>query len=867
MRNAKDTRPQWSKHGAAITFTTKNTNKWVNILASRYYNNIDPSTNSIHWNDIMDKHEVDMFQSQIHITTSLGMDVSITIFFTTNTICIQGRSMEDWEKFEYPSLQQIYDIAANIPGDIDILCEQFFKEDPNFAIFKKPETDVEDTYTPWGIPSEVKDVLNDVIKKVCQQSSRDTRKKTIKTPKTPKKSAVTKKISLEEQFARNVTLTVNKLDDRLTNVTDELRAEVMSNVKNGLTHATEVLRSDVNAVNFMQELGDYRADTLSLLDNKINPLSLNYDRMQSTLNDFRRDRDIMQGRIDDLCGEVKLNNSLTVNLKKVVVDEVQRLLSPLKEENISLKKELAAVKEMIVEMKWKEATKTPSKPTPQTILGFATSVKSPARKLPTLPTKPIPAPRPRRLVPLHHAVTAPDKHSMVAASPAPICSTPTNTLNDNSSNTDQHHSSPVTNDQTDDALESDHTCSNKHPTATHVHNPWLHQASPSDSPTSYPGGTNYVNKDQWLLHPSSTRVGPTHAAMALNPQRREEESVPSQHVRGHLQHYQLRESQQQQQHQIPQHKLQLNNHNQLEHSQNLGPRPQLPQSQQIQMISQTHQPQRTQQSSQQQPRPPQPQYGDQRWMGQQHQQQEPRNPWGSQSHNSTPHYPVKQWTKPKVATYDNIGYKEMDGTRTSARESRKPASNTQPDILVLMDSNRRFINFESLFPDEKVQVQACGTVEHAFNVVEKMPVIPKTVLIHLGTNDLNVVTPEEFIHALDNLTQYLSQEGCNVFISELLPRTDDNRGLCEPVNRRIHDLVPESNRIPHPKITHTHLHDEVHLRRNVNPGDKFSGVQLLAADLYKGIYNRDPIESRIARIGGDSRKTLQKNRSPGRGGH
>ena len=129
MQNLKDTEPKWSKHDAQLTFSTKNTNKWVNILASRYYNNIDPETNNVVWNDIFDRLEVDVVESQVNITTSANRSISICIFFTTNTIRIQGISIKEWEKEEYPGLKQLYDNAPNIPEDIDRMCEGIFKED------------------------------------------------------------------------------------------------------------------------------------------------------------------------------------------------------------------------------------------------------------------------------------------------------------------------------------------------------------------------------------------------------------------------------------------------------------------------------------------------------------------------------------------------------------------------------------------------------------------------------------------------------------------------------------------------------------------------------------------------------------------
>ena len=200
---------------------------------------------------------------------------------------------------------------------------------------------------------------------------------------------------------------------------------------------------------------------------------------------------------------------------------------------------------------------------------------------------------------------------------------------------------------------------------------------------------------------------------------------------------------------------------------------------------------------------------------------------------------------------------------------KQTAAPPKIDVLVLMDSNRKFINFDNLFVNEKVQVIACGNVKYATQYVSHRDfVVPKSVYIHLGTNDLNRMSPGDYLHALSELVNMLSSKGSVVFVSELLPRKDGNQPLTDKVNKMMRQLIPEENRIPHPAITHDHLHDEVHLRNNVNEGEKLSGTQLLARDFYIKRYNKEPIDSRISRsLPGDYRKPrsrpTSKNRTHG----
>ena len=183
-----------------------------------------------------------------------------------------------------------------------------------------------------------------------------------------------------------------------------------------------------------------------------------------------------------------------------------------------------------------------------------------------------------------------------------------------------------------------------------------------------------------------------------------------------------------------------------------------------------------------------------------------------------------------------------------------------------MDSNRRDINFDNLFLNEKVKVHGCGTTRYAMNMVNQSNfVAPLTSYIHLGTNDLNHCSPEEYLKSLHDLVHCLSGKGSDVYVSELLPRSDGNKPLTEKVNSQIRALFPKELVIPHPHITHAHLYDEVHLRRNTNDGEKYSGAQLLAIDLYFSRYGKKPMDSRISRsLGGDFKKPRSRSNSRNR---
>ena len=73
---------------------------------------------------------------------------------------------------------------------------------------------------PIGAPQEVKKCMEELLLKVIANEKPSVKKKSQpgngKSPKPPKRPSV------DEAFASNVTRTVNKLDDRLSNVAEEI---------------------------------------------------------------------------------------------------------------------------------------------------------------------------------------------------------------------------------------------------------------------------------------------------------------------------------------------------------------------------------------------------------------------------------------------------------------------------------------------------------------------------------------------------------------------------------------------------------------------------------------------------------------------
>ena len=100
------------------------------------------------------------------------------------------------------------------------------------------------------------------------------------------------------------------------------------------------------------------------------------------------------------------------------------------------------------------------------------------------------------------------------------------------------------------------------------------------------------------------------------------------------------------------------------------------------------------------------------------------------------------------------------------------------NIIVLMDSNRRFMDIEASFVNKKVRTIPCGSVQKAKSIIDN-PRFQKidAILIHTGTNDLedssldSQTIASNLLQVTDNATRKFPS--AEVFLSEIIPRRDE----------------------------------------------------------------------------------------------
>ncbi|KAK1902777.1 Collagen alpha-3(VI) chain [Dissostichus eleginoides] len=76
-------------------------------------------------------------------------------------------------------------------------------------------------------------------------------------------------------------------------------------------------------------------------------------------------------------------------------------------------------------------------------------------------------------------------------------------------------------------------------------------------------------------------------------------------------------------------------------------------------------------------------------------------------------------------------------TNTTPHPSRPAQQRGKPDIVILIDSNGKFIDENKLFPTHTVAKIWCPNTQHAMDLLSEQQLgSPSHIIIHTGSNDL-----------------------------------------------------------------------------------------------------------------------------------
>ena len=102
----------------------------------------------------------------------------------------------------------------------------------------------------------------------------------------------------------------------------------------------------------------------------------------------------------------------------------------------------------------------------------------------------------------------------------------------------------------------------------------------------------------------------------------------------------------------------------------------------------------------------------------------------------------------------------------------------QTEVVVLMDSNRKYLDLESVFPEIKMRIIPCGNTDKA-NTIINYPRFKEVeaILIHTGTSDLenDNMDSKMIANRLTDISNSALEKfpTAKIILSEILPRNDE----------------------------------------------------------------------------------------------
>lgn len=161
---------------------------------------------------------------------------------------------------------------------------------------------------------------------------------------------------------------------------------------------------------------------------------------------------------------------------------------------------------------------------------------------------------------------------------------------------------------------------------------------------------------------------------------------------------------------------------------------------------------------------------------------------------------------------------------------------SDPEIVLLCDSNGKFINMKRLFPSSKaVKIKTPRTSSALENIKKIKAKSLKQLIIHTGTNDFLTSKGNSVV---DKIAEVVIQARktfpqTRISVSTILPRSDVSTHRIADINKEIHQAcvnIENVHIIDHEDITSEHLYDTVHLNKK--------GVSLIAKNMKDTVLQR-----------------------------
>ena len=164
-----------------------------------------------------------------------------------------------------------------------------------------------------------------------------------------------------------------------------------------------------------------------------------------------------------------------------------------------------------------------------------------------------------------------------------------------------------------------------------------------------------------------------------------------------------------------------------------------------------------------------------------------------------------------------------------------PKNGKNPDIILLIDSNGKFIQEEKFSRDKVVQKFFSPSIASAIEIVTNNDLgTPSSLIVHTGTNDIEKSSTETCFENFQALIDLTAQKFPNtkIIISSLLVRNDKFDATRSELNNKLSHLRSYANVhiVNNEHITNDMLHDRKHIKKRK--------VGLLVSNIKDCVFNR-----------------------------
>ena len=143
----------------------------------------------------------------------------------------------------------------------------------------------------------------------------------------------------------------------------------------------------------------------------------------------------------------------------------------------------------------------------------------------------------------------------------------------------------------------------------------------------------------------------------------------------------------------------------------------------------------------------------------------------------------------------NQPYVNRDQSSTRSNLSHEKVT----ELLVLLDSNGRYINKRKLWRADNAKYHTCSTLHDVCNVIEKVEQIEslKYVFVNVGVNDCDTKDHEQVFGEMKMVIDQIRRKipNAKIIMSEITPRTDDRDIEVQLCNTLLHDYAQQHDDI------------------------------------------------------------------------